>query len=508
MDFKRTKAVLESISILVDVNADKIDQSVATAIKQKIEEAKLEPKKEIADLFNQREAKGVLEILNPVVQSGKRMFAEGLFIQQIDDVADPRKLALTSVQAMKKVNAENAELIAKNKELSERIEKQQALIEAQQRKIDALDQHIDNDKSFFGKLKRFVKSKAFIGAVAGIVLTASVAGNIVLGANLAKTKSQKNFFESRYEYVLAENEKAKDALEMFDYKFDESKPLDEIVADVYSGTSEKHKQEVDQAYAMVVKVFTDNNIDLGDIYDEQTGKYDVSKLQGELGETVKNLMQNTANLKAVEKQVGATLDIVQIAKRDENGQVILKDGKVEYKTLEDYETLADAVEDIGKNYQSCIDREVASLGATIDQALQTASSSKTMKDFTSIKSAIEYLGTLSKSANDEIARLSSELAERDRTIAGLNEQIRGLKIDYDALMTVKGQLEQKVRDLENQKSGNQGQEVSDKGNGGNTASPVAGEDKDKDNTGGHQRPGQREDGSGGSGSYDENDYSR
>ena len=67
---------------------------------------------------------------------------------------------------------------------------------------------------------------------------------------------------------------------------------------------------------MVVKIFADNNIELKDIYNEETGEYDVSKLEGELGTTVKGLMQNTVALQAVEKQVGATLGFIKIAKRD------------------------------------------------------------------------------------------------------------------------------------------------------------------------------------------------
>ena len=509
MEFKGTNNAIDRLSAIIDSLSGKIDKSVAEDIKQKLKEARALPSADLASVFSEREAKMLIELVNPTNKAtGKRVFEDSIFVQTADDIAEPRKFAITVNQRLRGLLTELDQVNAQNQQYNAEIEKQRGFIERNQGSINNLDSKIDKNGSFLGKVKRFVKSKIFLGAIAGVVLTASIAGNIVLGANLSKTREQRNDFEIKYEYVLEENERAKDALKMFDYDFDEEKSLDEIVGDVYSGTKAEHKQEVDQAYAMVVKVFEDNNIELKDIYNEETGEYDVSKLEGELGTTVKGLMQNTASLQAVEKQVGATLDFIKIAKRDENGQVVLKDGEVDYKTLEDYETLADAIEDIGKNYQASLDREIATLGKTVEEALKNAGSPKTMKDFTSVSSAIEYLGSLSKSANDEIARLSGELSDRDRTISDLQKQIDELEGKYNELMGVKESLEQKIRDLESQKSGNKGQEVADKGNGGNTASPVAGEEKDQDNSGGSSRPGQREDGNGGSGSYDEDDMSK
>lgn len=509
MEFKGTNNAIDRLSTIIDSASGKIDKALADDIKQKLADAKKLPKVDLASVFSEREASMLLELVNPIDKAtGKRVFEDSIFAQTSADIAEPRKFALTVNQRLRGLVAELDRVNVENQKNSVEIERQKGVIEKQQVVINNLDAKVDKDQSFLGKVKRFVKSKIFLGAIAGVLLTASLAGNITLGANLAKTREQRNDFETKYEYVLAENGRAKGALKMFDYDFDEEKSLDEIIGDVYSGTKAEHKEEVDQAYAMVVKIFADNNIELKDIYNEEIGEYDVSKLEGELGTTVKGLMQNTVALQAVEKQVGATLGFIKIAKRDANGQVVLKDGKVDYKTLEDYETLADAIEDIGKNYQASLDREVASLGETVEVALKNAGSPKTMKDFTSVSSAIEYLGSLAKSANDEIARLSGELEERDQAISGLQSQIGELEGKYNELMGVKEALEQKVRDLEDQKSGNKGQEAADKGNGGNTASPVAGEEKDQDNSGGSQRPGQREDGNDGSGSYDEDDMSK
>lgn len=509
MEFKGTNNAIDRLSTIIDSASGKIDKALADDIKQKLAEAKTLPKADLASVFSEREANMLLELVNPTDKAtGKRVFEDSVFAQTSADIADPRKFAITINQRLRGVLAELDKMIVENKKNSTEIERQKDVIEKQQGVINNLDAKINNNQSFLGRVGKYVKSKVAPLVIAGALLLGSLVGNVTLGVKLAKSKEAAADFESRYEYVLAENGRAKDALKMFDYDFDEEKSLDEIVGDVYSGTKAEHKEEVDQAYAMVVKIFADNNIELKDIYNEETGEYDVSKLEGELGTTVKGLMQNTSALQAVEKQVGATLNFIKIAKRDANGQVVLKDGKVDYKTLEDYETLADAIEDIGKNYQASLDREVASLGETVEVALKNAGSPKTMKDFTSVSSAIEYLGSLAKSANDEIARLSGELKERDQAISGLQSQIGELEGKYNELMGVKENLEQKVRDLEDQKSGNKGQEVADKGNGGNTASPVAGEEKDQDNSGGSPRPGQREDGNGGSSSYDEDDMSK
>ena len=277
-----------------------------------------------------------------------------------------------------------------------------------------------------------------------------------------------------------------------------------MISSIAEGTKKQHKAEVDQAYALVVKTFEDNGITLDDIYNDETGEYDVSKIDSNMGTVLSQLMKNTKDLQTLEKQVGSTLQIVQIPKRDAAGNPIREDGEIVYKTIEDYESLGDAIADIGNYYHQSLDSEIASIGSVVDQNLTKLGAKKSVKDFESINTAIDYLGDVGGS---KIKDLQTELAGQVDTISSLRQEIGGLKSDYEAIMTVNQELQQKIKDLQDKKTANDNQNVSDGSSKGDSADPVAGEEKDdSNNSGKHQDvPG---DGNGSGGSPyndDEND---
>ena len=484
--FKGTKsAIQEAVTLSKMLPKDEVSDPIVASLIKKLEESQGMSEAEFFAGLSQTEVDAFIDYINPKKADGTRTLTNEAYVRSREDLGSLKKIIMTC-QTMRARNGDEKAL-------------------ANQRNTAEVATNSQNGTSFIHKFGRFVKSKVFTAVVTGALVLTTVA-SAVLGISLHNVKNDYRNLESSYNYVLDDMDRAYDALKEFgvDISYDQNSSLADVISSIAEGTKKQHKAEVDQAYALVVKTFEDNGITLDDIYNDETGEYDVSKLDSNMGTVLSQLMKNTKHLQTLEKQVGSTLQIVQIPKRDEAGNPIREDGEIVYKTIEDYESLGDAIADIGNYYHQSLDSEIASIGSVVDQNLTKLGAKKSVKDFKSINAAIDYLGDVGGS---KIKDLQTELAGQADTISSLRQEIGGLKSDYEAIMTVNQELQQKIKDLQDQKTANDNQNVSDGSSKGDVADPVDGEEKDdSNNSGKHQDvPG---DGNGSGGSPyndDEND---
>lgn len=476
--FKGTKsAIQEAVTLSKMLPKDEVSDPIVASLIKKLEESQGMSEAEFFAGLSQTEVDAFIDYINPKQADGTRTLTNEAYVRSREDLGSLKKIIMTC-QTMRARNGDEKAL-------------------ANQRNTAEVATNSQNGTSFIHKFGRFVKSKVFTAVVTGALVLTTVA-SAALGISLHNVKNDYRNLESSYNYVLDDMDRAYDALKEFgvDVSYDQNSSLADVISSIAEGTKKQHKAEVDQAYALVVKTFEDNGITLDDIYNDETGEYDVSKLDSNMGTVLSQLMKNTKHLQTLEKQVGSTLQIVQIPKRDAAGNPIREDGEIVYKTIEDYESLGDAIADIGNYYHQSLDSEIASIGSVVDQNLTKLGAKKSVKDFESINTAIDYLGDVGGS---KIKDLQTELAGQADTISSLRQEIGGLKSDYEAIMKVNQDLQQKIKDLQDQKTANDNQNVSDGSSKGDSADPVAGEEKDDSNNGGESRPGEKDHGNSGSG---------
>lgn len=476
--FKGTKsAIQEAVTLSKMLPKDEVSDPIVASLIKKLEESQGMSEAEFFAGLSQTEVDAFIDYINPKQADGTRTLTNEAYVRSREDLGSLKKIIMTC-QTMRARNGDEKAL-------------------ANQRNTAEVATNSQNGTSFIHKFGRFVKSKVFTAVVTGALVLTTVA-SAALGISLHNVKNDYRNLESSYNYVLDDMDRAYDALKEFgvDISYDQNSSLADVISSIAEGTKKQHKAEVDQAYALVVKTFEDNGITLDDIYNDETGEYDVSKLDSNMGTVLSQLMKNTKHLQTLEKQVGSTLQIVQIPKRDAAGNPIREDGEIVYKTIEDYESLGDAIADIGNYYHQSLDSEIASIGSVVDQNLTKLGAKKSVKDFESINTAIDYLGDVGGS---KIKDLQTELAGQADTISSLRQEIGGLKSDYEAIMKVNQELQQKIKDLQDQKTANDNQNVSDGSSKGDVADPVAGEEKDDSNNGGESRPGEKDHGNSGSG---------
>lgn len=483
--FKGTKtAIQEAITLSKMLPKDEVSDPIVASVIKKLEESQDMSEAEFFAGLSPAEINAFIDYINPKQPDGTRTLTNEAYVRSREDLGSLKKIIMTC-QTMRARNGDEKAL-------------------ANQRNTEELSTNSQNGTSFIRRIKRFVKTKILTAIVAGALVLTSVA-TAVLGVSLHNVKNDYRDLQSSYSYVLDDRDRAYDALKEFgvDVTYDQNSSLADVISSIAEGTKKKHKAEVDQSYAMVVKVFEDNDITLEDIYNEETGEYDVSKLGSSMGTILSQLMKNTKHLQTLEKQVDSTLQIVQIPKRDGAGNPMYEDGAIVYKTVEDYDSLGDAITDIGNYYHQSLDSKIASIGSVVDQNLAKFGAEKSVKDFESINDAIDYLGEVGGS---KIKDLQEELADQVDVISSLRQEIGGLQSDYDAIMKVNQDLQQKIKDLQDQKTSNDNQNVSDGSSKGDSADPVSGEEKGDENNSGGTRPGEKDhDGSGSGFDSDEND---
>lgn len=478
--FNITQSAIDDVKKLTQMlPKDEVTNAIVKAILKKLEEAKGSPAKEFFDGLSESEVEAFIDYLNPKKENGERTFTTEEYVRDKEDLANLRKLIRNSQTLRAGAGDEKAIANMKNTE--------------------ELSANSSSGKNFLSRIKRFTKTKVFTGIVAGALLVTTV---LATGFGIAYNKKSDQYvdLQKRYDYVLSERYDAFDALEQFgfDFDYDQNSRLSDIISSVAEGTKKQHKSEVDQAYAMVVKVFEDNGISLADVYNEQTGEYDVSTLGENMGSVLADLLKNTNNLKALEGQVESVLKVVKIPQRDQAGNPVREDGEIVYKTIADYATLGDAISDIGVYYQQSLDAEIADIGSVVDFNLETLGAEKSVKDFATINDAIDYLGEFGGS---KISDLQDQIKQHVETISNLRTEIGEMQSDYDKIMKENQSLQEKIEELQEQKSSNTNQNVSDEGSKEETADPVDGEEKGDESNSGESRPGSKDQGGSGS-NYD------
>ena len=300
----------------------------------------------------------------------------------------------------------------------------------------------------------------------------------------------------------------KQTLRDLGYEVDDGKTLSGIVKDVYDAFQEDKKNaianEVMSSYLHFANLLEDLGINPEEIVDEN-GNLDTSKFDKDVSVIVEGALNNANHLKQIQDKIDASFKALGITKTNENGETV-------YKSATDYANFADAITDIENAYGEKYERLKDSVAKSIDNAFAVTGIKKedgtvySSKDFETLEKAIDKLADecdekfqnyidLIDEKNDKIDELEVELGEtRDL-----------LKKAYDEIDDLNNKIEELNQKIKDQEKSNEDQNNSGKEDDGGKVGPVAGEDKDQDNTGGSTRPGQREDGNDSSNDYDNAD---
>lgn len=300
----------------------------------------------------------------------------------------------------------------------------------------------------------------------------------------------------------------KQTLRDLGYEVDDGKTLSGIVKDVYDAFQEDKKNaianEVMSSYFHFANLLEDLGINPEEIVDAN-GNLDTSKFDSDVSAIVKGALNNANHLKQVQDKIDASFKALGVTKTNENGETV-------YKSATDYANFADAITDIENAYGEKYEALKDSVAKSIDNAFAVTGIKKadgtvySSKDFKTLEKAIDKLAEecdekfqgyidLIDEKNDKIDELEVKLGE---TIDLLDKAYA----EIDDLNNKIENLNQKIKD---QEKANEDQNNSGKEDNGGKVGPVAGEDKDQDNTGGSPRPGQREDGNDSSNDYDNAD---
>lgn len=300
----------------------------------------------------------------------------------------------------------------------------------------------------------------------------------------------------------------KQTLRDLGYEVDDGKTLSGIVKDVYDAFQEDKKNaianEVMSSYLHFANLLEDLGINPEEIVDEN-GNLDTSKFDKDVSAIVEGALNNANHLKQIQDKIDASFKALGITKTNENGETV-------YKSATDYANFADAITDIENAYGEKYEQLKDSVAKSIDNAFAVTGIKKadgtvySSKDFETLEKAIDKLADecdekfqnyidLIDEKNDKIDELEVELGDtRDL-----------LKKAYDEIDDLNNKIEDLNQKIKDQEKANEDQNNSGKEDDGGKVGPVAGEDKDQDNTGGSTRPGQREDGNDSSNDYDNAD---
>lgn len=231
-------------------------------------------------------------------------------------------------------------------------------------------------------------------------------------------------WQQKYDAVSSENKAVRDLLATYG-TLNENESLTDMIKRLYANMDSSKTQEVNQAYANIVKMLSDNGLTLNDIYNSTTGEYDLGKLNNQLASQLGGLFKTASDYSKIEELVSAGLDFVQIPVKDEKGNY-------RYKTIEDYSTLSEAVEDYMNNIESAVNRETVK---NLNQALADAKTGKELSDFDSIQDAIKYLGQYGGEYYDNF----NKKEEENKKLISENEILKEqLKVANENSMTNNG----------------------------------------------------------------------
>lgn len=300
----------------------------------------------------------------------------------------------------------------------------------------------------------------------------------------------------------------KQTLRGLGYEVDDGKTLSGIVKDVYDAFQEDKKNsianEVMSSYLHFANLLEDLGINPEELVDEN-GNLDTSKFDKDVSAIVKGALNNANHLKQIQDKIDASFKALGVTKTNENGETV-------YKSATDYANYADAITDIENAYNEKYEQLKDSVAKSIDNAFAVTGIKKadgtvySSRDFETLEKAIDKLAEESdekfQGYIDLIDEKNDKIDELEVKFGETRDLLDKAYAEIDSLNNKIENLNQKIKD---QEKSNEDQNNSGKEDNGGKVGPVAGEDKDQDNTGGSPRPGQREDGNDSSNDYDNAD---
>ena len=300
----------------------------------------------------------------------------------------------------------------------------------------------------------------------------------------------------------------KQTLRGLGYEVDDGKTLSGIVKDVYDAFQEDKKNsianEAMSSYLHFANLLEDLGINPEELVDKN-GNLDTSKFDKDVSAIVKGALNNANHLKQIQDKIDASFKALGVTKTNENGETV-------YKSATDYANYADAITDIENAYSEKYEQLKDSVAKSIDNAFAVTGIKKadgtvySSRDFETLEKAIDKLAEESdekfQGYIDLIDEKNDKIDELEVKFGETRDLLDKAYAEIDNLNNKIENLNQKIKD---QEKSNEDQNNSGKEDNGGKVGPVAGEDKDQDNTGGSPRPGQREDGNDSSNDYDNAD---
>lgn len=394
-----------------------------------------------------KEKEELLDKLNPVIFDGSRIYSGDAFVKTVRDLDDIEKFK-------RSMNQQVAE-----------------------KKVDK----IQTKQTFFSN--RIVKR--IVNTIAVIVLGASVLTAGLAISHSVKTENKYQDVQTKYEYTIAENEnlrrenaEAREALlgeKVNDFE-NQNKSLTELIEEFKETSIKDRKKELQDTYKMVVDLFEENGLDLSGIYNEETGEYDVEKLNKQAQDFLNEVCEQAGKYEQLQEKISSTLDLMKIENKEKGG----------YMTIEDYDSLGSALDDIIKNKESYYNKELDSIKKAIDDEYQSIG----LKDFSvderfggDIKSAIAGLGEgFASQINSECKSLDDVL----NYIDGLNNKYGELEQARDQLQEKYDKVVEDYQKVIDEKTEDVVQSGTEKDEDETVITPVADDEKDEQNNAGHE----------------------
>ncbi len=514
---------------------------------------------ELASLATSEQAEDIVNGLNPYKEDGTRTYNLDECVKSAEDIANAEKLRYSvNLACLELVNARMqaekdkakiAELEAEREQLSKEIasrdEQHNVVVNNQQKpkkktkktvmifaaitlgvallatslglniaqgvanrdlRGDIASIYAENES----KDQTIAEQQAFINSIKGLAERLGYQegmkdenGNVITVQVFLERKASQD--EASLKQEIAD---MKQTLRGLGYEVDDGKTLSGIVKDVYDAFQEDKKNsianEVMSSYLHFANLLEDLGINPEELVDEN-GNLDTSKFDKDVSAIVKGALNNANHLKQIQDKIDASFKALGVTKANENGETV-------YKSATDYANYADAITDIENAYSEKYEQLKDSVAKSIDNAFAVTGIKKadgtvySSRDFETLEKAIDKLAEESdekfQGYIDLIDEKNDKIDELEVKFGETRDLLDKAYAEIDSLNNKIENLNQKIKD---QEKSNEDQNNSGKEDNGGKVGPVAGEDKDQDNTGGSPRPGQREDGNDSSNDYDNAD---
>ena len=514
---------------------------------------------ELASLATSEQAEDIVNGLNPYKEDGTRTYNLDECVKSAEDIANAEKLRYSvNLACLELVNARMqaekdkakiAELEAEREQLSKEIanrdEQHNVVVNNQQKpkkktkktvmifaaitlgvallatslglniaqgvanrdlRGDIASIYAENES----KDQTIAEQQAFINSIKGLAERLGYQegmkdenGNVITVQVFLERKASQD--EASLKQEIAD---MKQTLRGLGYEVDDGKTLSGIVKDVYDAFQEDKKNsianEAMSSYLHFANLLEDLGINPEELVDKN-GNLDTSKFDKDVSAIVKGALNNANHLKQIQDKIDASFKALGVTKTNENGETV-------YKSATDYVNFADAITDIENAYSKKYEQLKDSVAKSIDNAFAVTGIKKadgtvySSRDFETLEKAIDKLAEESdekfQGYIDLIDEKNDKIDELEVKFGETRDLLDKAYAEIDSLNNKIENLNQKIKD---QEKSNEDQNNSGKEDNGGKVGPVAGEDKDQDNTGGSPRPGQREDGNDSSNDYDNAD---